>query len=121
MKIDNWLEGHWALILGASSGFGAEVSRKLSEYGVNILGIHLDRKNTMKNVDEVVSYVESNNVKVKFFNINAADENKRNEVLDQEIELIGGYDKKIKIIFCWRINSLMFKERYSLQNSNLFC
>lgn len=27
MKIDNWLEGHWALILGASSGFGAEVSK----------------------------------------------------------------------------------------------
>ncbi len=52
MKIDNWLEGHWALILGASSGFGAEVSRKLSEYGDNILGIHLDRKNTMKNGSE---------------------------------------------------------------------
>ena len=26
MKIDNWLEGHWALILGASSGFGAGLS-----------------------------------------------------------------------------------------------
>ena len=104
MKIDNWLEGHWALILGASSGFGAEVSRKLSEYGVNILGIHLDRKNTMKNVDEVVSYVESNNVKVKFFNINAADENKRNEVLDQAIELVGGSEKKIKIL----LHSLAF-------------
>ena len=46
MKIDNWLEGHWALVLGASSGFGAEVSEALSEYGVNIIGVHLDRKGT---------------------------------------------------------------------------
>ena len=29
MRIDNWLEGHWALVLGASSGFGAEVSEAL--------------------------------------------------------------------------------------------
>jgi NAD(P)-dependent dehydrogenase (short-subunit alcohol dehydrogenase family) len=104
MKIDNWLEGHWALILGASSGFGAEVSKKLSEYGVNILGIHLDRKNTMKNVEEVVSYIESNNVKVNFFNINAADENKRKETLDQAIELVGNSEKKIKIL----LHSLAF-------------
>ena len=69
MKIDNWLEGHWALILGASSGFGAEVSIKLSEYGVNIVGVHLDRKGTMKNVEEIVSKVESNGVKATFFNI----------------------------------------------------
>ena len=36
MEIKNWLDGEWALILGSSSGFGAEVSIKLSEYGVNI-------------------------------------------------------------------------------------
>ena len=58
MKIDNWLEGHWALILGSSSGFGAEVSKKLSEYGVNILGIHLDRKGTMKNVEKIVKSLD---------------------------------------------------------------
>ena len=34
MEIKNWLDGEWALILGSSSGFGAEVSVKLSEYGV---------------------------------------------------------------------------------------
>ena len=41
MKIDNWLEGHWALVLGASSGFGAEVSEALSGYGVNLSLIHI--------------------------------------------------------------------------------
>ena len=55
MKIDNWLEGHWALVLGASSGFGAEVSEALSEYGVNIIGVHLDRKGTMGNVEKIIS------------------------------------------------------------------
>ena len=47
MNIENWLEGQWALILGSSSGFGAEVSKKLSDYGVNIIGVHLDRKGTI--------------------------------------------------------------------------
>ena len=44
--------------LGSSSGFGAEVSVKLSEYGVNIIGVHLDRKNTMENVERY--YLKSN-------------------------------------------------------------
>ena len=85
MKIENWLEGHWALILGSSSGFGAEVSIKLSEYGVNIIGIHLDRKGTMKNVEDILSKIKQNGVKTEFFNINAADESKRKETLDYDL------------------------------------
>jgi enoyl-[acyl-carrier-protein] reductase (NADH) len=104
MKIDNWLEGHWALILGSSSGFGAEVSKKLSEYGVNILGIHLDRKGTMKNVEKIVLGIKNNGVEVNFFNINAADEEKRKETLDKVVELIGNSEKKIKVL----LHSLAF-------------
>ena len=104
MKIENWLEGHWALILGSSSGFGAEVSIKLSEYGVNIIGIHLDRKGTMKNVEDILSKIKQNGVKTEFFNINAADESKRKETLDYALELIGNSDKKIKIL----LHSLAF-------------
>jgi|TARA_B110000263_G_scaffold54468_1_gene45908 enoyl-[acyl-carrier protein] reductase III len=104
MKIDNWLEGHWALILGASSGFGAEVSKKLSEYGVNIIGVHLDRKGTMGNVEEIVSYIQSNGSEAKFFNINAADEEKRNHVLNEASTFIGDNNKKIKIL----LHSLAF-------------
>ena len=98
MKIENWLEGHWALILGSSSGFGAEVSIKLSEYGVNIIGVHLDRKGTMKNVEDIVVKIKSNGVKTEFFNINAADETKRKECLDSALKLIGSSEKKIKIL-----------------------
>ena len=98
MKIDSWLEGHWALVLGASSGFGAEVSQKLSEYGVNIIGVHLDRKGTMGNVEKIIAKIESKGAKAKFFNINAADEEKRDKVLDEVSSLISKDEKKIKIL-----------------------
>ena len=44
----------WAIILGASSGFGGAVSVKLAEDGYNIFGVHLDRQVTMHNVDRIV-------------------------------------------------------------------
>ena len=38
------LKGKWALILGASSGFGAESAVALARAGYDICGVHLDRK-----------------------------------------------------------------------------
>jgi len=38
------LEGRWALILGASSGFGAVTARALARAGMNIFGMHLDHR-----------------------------------------------------------------------------
>ncbi|HIN19621.1 MAG TPA: 3-oxoacyl-ACP reductase, partial [Candidatus Marinimicrobia bacterium] len=37
----------WAVILGSSSGFGAATCRALAARGINIYGIHLDRKAAM--------------------------------------------------------------------------
>ena len=37
----------WAVILGASSGLGAATCRELASHGVNIYGVHLDRRATM--------------------------------------------------------------------------
>ena len=37
----------WALILGSSSGFGAATCQELAKKGINIYGIHLDRKSYM--------------------------------------------------------------------------
>ena len=34
----------WALILGASSGIGAECAKRLAKKGVNIYGLYLRKK-----------------------------------------------------------------------------
>jgi len=77
------LSGKWALILGASSGFGAATSRELAKQGMNIIGVHLDRRGAMAGVEELVKSLQSRNVQALFFNVNAADELKRKDVLDQ--------------------------------------
>src|SRR5215510_8558299 len=43
----------WALTLGASSGFGEAVSLALARAGLNIFGVHLDRKATLGNVERI--------------------------------------------------------------------
>ncbi|MGA7669944.1 MAG: hypothetical protein WBW04_05955, partial [Nitrolancea sp.] len=49
----------WALILGASSGFGAATARELSKHGMNICGVHLDRRATMPLVQSVIDDIEA--------------------------------------------------------------
>ncbi|MBI1861992.1 MAG: SDR family oxidoreductase [Deltaproteobacteria bacterium] len=75
------VKGRWALVLGASSGFGEAISLKLAGAGLNIVGVHLDRKGTLPHVDEIVQKIEKTGSKALFFNVNAADAAKRTEVL----------------------------------------
>ena len=70
----------WALVLGASSGFGAATSVALARAGCDIFGVHLDRKATLPNAQRVVAEIQSLGRQAKFFNVNAADEEKRAEV-----------------------------------------
>ena len=84
----------WALILGASSGFGAATCRELANLGMNIYGIHLDRKSGMKDVDTLVSDLKNMNVEVKFNNMSATDEIKRHNVI-KELEALGKIRIKI--------------------------
>ena len=73
----------WALILGASSGFGGASAVELAKAGYNIFGIHLDRQVTMPNVKNIVKKIERTGQKALFFNMNAADQLKRNDTLDE--------------------------------------
>ena len=84
------LSGKWALILGASSGFGAATARELARSGMHIIGVHLDRRAAMAGVEELVASLHASKVQALFFNVNAADPVKRQEVLDQVQPKLGG-------------------------------
>ncbi|MFN2432523.1 MAG: SDR family oxidoreductase [Gemmatimonadota bacterium] len=71
----------WALILGASSGFGEATSLALARAGMGIFGVHLDRKATLANVDRIEGEIRSTGGASVFFNVNAADPVKRQEVV----------------------------------------
>lgn len=73
----------WALILGASSGFGEATALELARAGMNIAGVHLDRKATLPHVEEVVGQIRATGREALFFNANAADAEKRQEILGQ--------------------------------------
>ncbi|MDQ6665528.1 MAG: SDR family oxidoreductase, partial [Acidobacteriota bacterium] len=71
----------WALILGSSSGFGEAVSLELAGQGMNIFGVHLDRRETLPHVAEVEKQIRSLGRESIFFNGNAADPGKRKEIV----------------------------------------
>lgn len=71
-----------ALILGASSGFGGATALRLAKDGFNIFGVHLDRKAAMPEVEKLIEKIKSNGVDVHYYNVNAADDEKRKEVVD---------------------------------------
>ena len=71
----------WALILGASSGFGEACSLELARAGINIFGVHLDRRNTLPNVERITGEIKKLGAEAEYFNMNAADEAKMDEVI----------------------------------------
>lgn len=70
----------WALVLGASSGFGEATSLALARAGLNVFGVHLDRRATLPNVERIVGEIRALGREAHFFNVNAADDEKRVEV-----------------------------------------
>ena len=76
----NLLSG-WALVLGASSGFGAACSLELARAGMDIFGVHLDRRTTLPAAEKVQQDIQALGRQAIFFNVNAADAEKQSEVL----------------------------------------
>jgi NAD(P)-dependent dehydrogenase (short-subunit alcohol dehydrogenase family) len=71
----------WALVLGASSGFGEACALELGRGGWNVFGVHLDRKATQANADRIAGEIRAGGRRAEFFNVNAADDEKRGEVI----------------------------------------
>lgn len=81
----------WALILGASSGFGGAAAIALAEAGMSIIGVHLDRKATLPNAERIADTIRRQGHEARFFNVNAADPDRRAETLDVVAETLGGH------------------------------
>ena len=71
----------WAVVLGASSGFGGAVSKGWAGAGYNIIGVHLDMRGTIESANAVRDAIAATGVEVVFHNVNAADDEKRASVV----------------------------------------
>jgi NAD(P)-dependent dehydrogenase (short-subunit alcohol dehydrogenase family) len=90
----------WAMVLGASSGFGAATARAWARAGFNIIGVHLDLRSTVEAANAVRDEIAAMGVQVVFHNVNAADEEKRQAVVEDtaarfEAERAAGADPYI--------------------------
>jgi NAD(P)-dependent dehydrogenase (short-subunit alcohol dehydrogenase family) len=72
----------WAMVLGASSGFGGATAKAWAKAGFGIIGVHLDLRGTKAMADAVRAEIEATGVPVVFHNVNAADEDRRREVIE---------------------------------------
>jgi NAD(P)-dependent dehydrogenase (short-subunit alcohol dehydrogenase family) len=94
----------WALVLGASSGFGGATAIELARQGMSILGVHLDRQATMPNVQQIIKDIKHTGREAVFYNINAADAIKRNETLEDIVERFAKTDNTVRVL----LHSLAF-------------
>ncbi len=62
----------YALILGASSGFGEAVALELAQAGYNIIGVHLDRGAALTKVEQIKAQISDMGREALYFNMNAA-------------------------------------------------
>ena len=72
----------WALILGASSGFGEATALELAASGYNVAGVHFDLRATLPNAARIQDEIRAQGREALFFNVNAADAEKRASVVE---------------------------------------
>ena len=76
----------WALILGASSGIGAECAKRLAKNGINIYGLYLRKRKA--EIEALQSELSKYNVKIIYKKANASNEESRKEII-QELKAQG--------------------------------
>jgi len=79
---DRPLAGTWCVVLGASSGMGRAVARRVAADGAGVLGVHFDTAQRDDEVAALVDELTAHRVPVRFVNANAASPRTRAEVVD---------------------------------------
>ena len=74
--------GQWALILGGSGGIGLATARKLSTEGYNLLLVHRDRRQVLRELEPEFNAIERNGVRVVRLNENALNEEGQSAIID---------------------------------------
>ena len=93
----------WAVVLGVSSGFGAEAARAFALQGWGVFGVHLDRRGAQPAVDALKTELEGCGVPVHFVNGNAASESVRDEAIQVFSERMA-QDDRVRVL----LHSLAF-------------
>jgi len=83
-------ERRWLLVLGASSGFGEAAVREFAAAGWDVFGVHLDRRTGQEHVEELAADLRAAGAEAHFFNINAADHDKRRAAIAEMQKLAAG-------------------------------
>lgn len=92
----------FAIILGASSGFGEATALALAGAGMDIVGVHLDRRASMPHVEEIQAKIRGLGREAWFYNVNAADEDRRRATLDDVVARLG--ERRVRVL----LHSLAF-------------
>lgn len=97
------IEPGWCLILGASSGFGAAAARAFARAGLDVAGVHLDRRSTLPMAEAVAKDVEASGRRVRLWNVNAVDAEQRERVV-RELAGLCGDGPRVRVL----LHSLAF-------------
>jgi enoyl-[acyl-carrier protein] reductase III len=98
-RVTDKLDG-FALVLGASSGFGEACALSLASAGMHVVGVHLDRRSALAHVEALQEKIRGLGREAWFYNVNAADEVKRREVLDDVKKRLEarGHGERIRVL-----------------------
>ncbi|MBI1390907.1 MAG: SDR family oxidoreductase [bacterium] len=69
---------------------GLASAKALAERGMNLFGVHFDRRAGLKALEPELEWMRAQGVQVEYFNMNAADADKRAEAVAAIKEKIGG-------------------------------
>lgn len=95
--MDQTLAGSWSVVLGASSGMGRACALRLAEAGSNVIGVHLDTGQRLREVDALVEQLRGTGVQVHFVNDNAASPAGRDRILPDVVERVGAEGVRVLV------------------------